>query len=276
MSGKLVVAGTTGVARSPVPILNANLEVSRGNVPGETAVFKFGHNSSINSSTTADVWDGGASSGGDSLIWLAPTAARIHNLASDNAADTSDGAGCRTILVFGLVDWDTPEVSEIVTLNGTTPVATVNSYVIIHRMVCLTWGATSVNVGTLKATAVTDNTVTARINPSNGQTQMTIYGVPSGFSLYVSHGFAVANKASGSSASGDLTLNLCPSPQLDPSKFRVIDLAGIRSDIGALDKPYPFPGRIQGPCILKATVASNSAGLDISVSLDGVLIDDAL
>ena len=153
------------------------LETARGNILGVTTYNKFGRNTDIDAGVTADIWDGGYT-GDVSLIWVAPTQARIHDIKSSSSDDASAGVGARTILIFGLTDWDTAESTENITLNGTSNVATSNSYVIIHRMRVLTKGATSVNVGVLTATAQSNNTITAQINAGQGQTQMAILAYP--------------------------------------------------------------------------------------------------
>ena len=146
------------------------LNVAMGNFDGMMTINKFARNIEIDSAVTADIWDGGftLASGGVSLIWVAPTQARIHAVVSSSASDDGDpvGVGARTIEVFGLPNWNTKEINETIILNGQTPVNTVNSYVIIHRMFVVTNGATNVNVGIVKATAATDNTITAQISHS--------------------------------------------------------------------------------------------------------------
>ena len=60
-------------------------------------------------------------------------------------------------------DWDTPETSITVTMDGTTNVA-LPSLVIINRMQVVTKGAASgPNAGIIKATADTDGTISSQI-----------------------------------------------------------------------------------------------------------------
>ena len=60
----------------------------------QVVVNKFGRNPDIDASTAADIWDGGPVGG--TLIWLAPTAARIHQITSTDATDTA-GTGTLTL-----------------------------------------------------------------------------------------------------------------------------------------------------------------------------------
>ncbi len=161
--------------RSNDPALN----IALGNVIGVTSIDKFGRTTNADTGIITDIWDR-ANVTHNQPIWVAPTQARIHNIVSSNGGDDGNpaGAGARTIRVFGLTDWDTKEVSEDIVLNGVGAIATQNSYVIIHRMFVLTKGATNVNIGFITATAAVDGTVTAQINPSQGQTQKAILGIP--------------------------------------------------------------------------------------------------
>lgn len=159
------------------------LEVARGNVTGMTALNKFGSNSDIDTGTE-DVWTGGGT-------WVAPTTARVHDIVSSSASDDGSpaGTGAQTITISGL-DANWLEISEVVTMNGTTNVATANSYIIIYRMQVTTAGSSGTNVGTITATAQTDATVTASINATLGQTLMAIWQVPANKSLYITKYYA--------------------------------------------------------------------------------------
>ena len=58
------------------------LEIAKGNIPGHSHVNKFGHNESIDTGTVPEtVWDQGG-------VWVPPTAARTHDIASTSANDT--------------------------------------------------------------------------------------------------------------------------------------------------------------------------------------------
>lgn len=110
-----------------------------------------------------------------------PTAARTHQVKSDSTDDASAGTGARTVVIEGLDD-SYDEQSETVTLNGTTNVATANTYLRINRMYVATAGSGEVNAGNITATANTDLTVTCRIDTgyADNQTHSTRYTVPNG------------------------------------------------------------------------------------------------
>jgi len=67
---------------------------------------------------------------------------------SSSVLDTSAGTGARTINVMGL-DANYVLQSEIVTLNGVTPVNTVNTFIRVHSASIQTAGSGGVNAGTI-------------------------------------------------------------------------------------------------------------------------------
>ena len=256
--------------------LGSGLDVARGLVEGQMSVNKFGRNTEIDSGVVADIWDGGhtLASGGTSLIWVSPTQARIHNLVSTSTDDDGDpvGVGAQTVQIWGLVDWDTAESTETVTMDGTTPVPTSNSYVIIHRMKVLNpiTGATSVNVGTITATAATDGTITARINAMQGQTQMAIYGVPSIQTAYMGRLYANLNKSTGATTGGcDISLQVATQADQNESIFTVKHTFNVTlTGTSAFSIPYWVPKVIPGTSIIKIQLTSGANDLDVSGGFD--------
>lgn len=251
------------------------LDVARGLVSGITSENKFGRNIEVDSGVTADIWDGGhtVGSGGVSLIWVAPTAARTHTIASSDANDTSGGTGARTVRIWGLTGWGVAEANEDVTMNTGSPPVTSNSYVIIHRMQVLTKGATNVNIGTITATATTDSTITAQIRPSQGQTQMAIYGIPSTQTAYVGHFYGAANKAGGAAGLLDFQLSFNPEPDAELTNFLVKHTFGIQTvGTSALTNTYETYKTFAGPGILKVQAISGTNDMDVSAGFDFFLV----
>jgi hypothetical protein len=252
------------------------LQVARGKAEGFTSVNKFGANIEIDNGVTADIWDGGhtLASGGVSLLWVAPTQARTHDIVSSSTSDDGDpaGVGARTLRIYGLTDWDTAEVTEDITLNGTTNVATSNAYVIIHRMRVLTKGATNVNVGVIKATAQTDNTITAQIRVSQGQTQMAIYGIPSTQKAYMGMWYASIARAAGAAG---IHLEFNPEPGDEIANFLIKHTMGLETTgTSALVVPYYTPKVFAGPGIIRIQAQSAVNDLDVSAGFDIVLVDN--
>lgn len=259
---------------SPLPVRNFALDVARGLITGITQVNKFGAAPNGIQTTATDVWSR-ADSTPTQQIWLSPTAARIHAIVSSSTDDDGSpvGTGARTIRVYGLKTWDLAETSEDITLDGTTPVNTANSYVIIHRMKVLTCGANGPNVGTITATAATDTTITAIIAPGDGQTEMAIYGVPSIQSLYMTRWSCSIAKSSGVVVDATFQLRVNESPNIQTSCYlRKNDLSVQSNGNNNVEKHFDNPVKYAGPCIIKVQGIASSADVDAKSGFDGYLV----
>jgi len=245
------------------------LEVPKGNISGTTSINKFGRSTNVDT-TVRDIWDVVGTA-----IWVAPLAARTHAIVSSSASDASAGVGAQTVRIYGLTGWGAAEVNETVTLNGTTPVNTVNDYVIIHRMRVLTKGATDINVGDITATAATDSTVTAQINASEGQTQMAIYGIPSTQTAYVTKWYASVNKTGGSSANVDMTIAVNHDPDVELLNFVTkATLSILEAGSSHFQHNYTPYLKIAGPAIIKSQAVSSAVNADVSSGFDVYLVDN--
>jgi hypothetical protein len=145
-----------------------NLQVARGQVQGHSTVNIYGYQPAI-STTFVPVWE-------NVTAYTYPVAA-ITMYLSGTAGDTAQ------ITIVGL-DAGYNVISEAVTLNGATAVATVNQYFRINSMFVSVGSATNpAGVVYLKNQA---GTVTyAQINTGVGRTQAAIYTVPAGFTYFL-------------------------------------------------------------------------------------------
>lgn len=252
---------------------NFGLDVQSGLVPGYEGINKFGFSTNLDIGVTNDIWDR-SNPTDNQPEWTAPTTARVHDITSSSANDTSAGTGARTIRVYGLTDWSTAEVSEDITMNGTSNVATVNSYVIIHRIKVLTKGSAGPNVGVITATAQTDATVTAQINAGIGQTRMAIYGIPSGQTALVTRVF-IANQLStlAGAVQGAFVVN--PEPDVQVAGFLHKHNLTVNGTTAGASCPFDPPKKITGPAIIKVRgVAATESNIQLSAGFDLYLKDD--
>lgn len=246
-------------------LLDPSLSLAKGSVIGHKAVNKFGRNQDIDTALE-DLWDAGGT-------WVAPTQARIHQITSDSTSDTSAGAGAKTIRIYGLTDWDTAETSEVITMAGTSNVATA-AYVIIHRMMVMIKGVIDVNVGTITATADTDATVTAQILPSQGQSQMAIYGIPSIQTAYLTAAYGSINKAT-ASGGVDLNLRFNPEPQTELLHFRTVHVYALQATgVSAFRNDFNPYDKFEGPGIIKLTAQASAVNFDVAAGFNLILVDN--
>ena len=249
------------------------LQVARGLVPGVDSVNKFGLAPEGIQTTPTDIWSR-ADATATQQIWLAPTAARIHSIVSTSVNDDGNpvGTGARTIRIYGLKTWDLAETSEDITLDGTTPVNTANSYVIINRMKVLTCGG-NLNLGTISATAATDGTVTAVIAIGDGQTEMAIYGVPSTQSFYMTRWGVHINKTSASITTAEFQLRVNETPNVQSTCFIRKNDSSVQSNgTSSSEKHFDNPAKIAGPCIIKVQATASAADVDGKSGFDGYLV----
>ena len=239
------------------------LDVSENLIEEETTHHVFGLAPAGIQTTATDVWDR-ADATPTQQIYTAPTAARIHDIVSGSASDDSGGVGANTIRIYGLKSWTTAEVTEDMTLNGTTNVATSNSYVIINRMRVLTKGATDVNVGVISATARSDSTISAVILAGEGETHMGIMGISSLEDAYLSSYYGGIN--AGQAAAQTIKYSILYNPEPDSELLNFVTRVparGVQSTGGSF-KTWPFnpPLKIAGPAIIKISGIGSQADID--------------
>lgn len=251
------------------------LEISKGTVPGHSAINKFGRNPDCDpaSSTTAvpvgrDIWDGGVAG---AAAWVPPTAARTHAIASSDDEDGGAGTdtGALTMRVFGL-DSAYALQQEDVTLNGTSNVNTANTYTMIHRMYVLTAGSAGRNLGNITATAATDGTVTAQITIDMNQTLMAIYQIPAGKKGYMNHWRGDLNKTGGATKFADFALM----SKDDGAVWRVRETTSVGSDGSthfAID--ITPPKVLAAKTIVKIVADPSAVAQDIGAGFDIILVD---
>lgn len=269
----LVVGATAQTTIHPGADINSTLDIARGIVPGQTSVNKFGQTHNADNGVPTDIWDLSTQP-----IWLAPTAARIHAIVSNNDTDGKTGApssvGARTIRIYGLQTWDTKETTEDITLDGTTAVNTVNSYVIIHRIKVLTSGSSGPNVGIISATAASDGTVTAQIVAGAGQTLMAIYGVPSTQVAYMNSFYAFVGRLSPAGVDADLSLLWSSDIESQPTVFITKFTSGLERDsFQDLHHFFNPPNGFSGPGVLKLQINANANNTYADGGFDLVLVD---
>lgn len=191
------------------------------------------------------------------------------------ATTITAGVGARSLRIYGLKTWATEETSEDIYFYGVDTQNTVNSYVIIHRMKCLTWGTTSPNVGAITAAAASDSTITAQINATNGQTLMAIYGIPSTQTAYMTRHYGDILKASGGAGSISFSLLVNPIPDSITTGFLVKNIRGVQSTGNSTGNFPSLPYRqIAGPAIIKISGIASAADVEGSAGFDLILVDN--
>ena len=163
-----------------------DLQVAKGLVPGTTGLFKFGFNADIDQ-TEETVWDAGG-------LYTYPASALAMTIVSSNANDTSAGTGARTVRVIGL-DANYAEVTQTVSLNGTTTVSIPTSLIRVYRAFVVTAGSGNTAAGTI--TIANGGTTYAQITVGENQTLMAVYTVPAGVTLYLTSADVSTGSASG-------------------------------------------------------------------------------
>ena len=172
------------------------LQVARNQITFHKSVTIFGYNDDVDG-TLETVWPQGG------ILPFLPAPANL-SVSSDNANDTSNGTGARTVYIEGL-DANHNVISETVTLNGLTAVSTVNQYLHINALYVSSAGSLDSAAGNIYFGT---GTVTLGV-PANiydiikfdYNTRLTgSYTVPAGYTAYVSQGLFSSGQAGGSNA----------------------------------------------------------------------------
>jgi hypothetical protein len=151
-----------------------NVRVSAGREHGVYSLTKFGRNAAVGLARE-DIWNAGGV-----LQFL--SSAETMSVVSTSAADDGSpaGTGANTIIILGINDNFDP-ISEIVVMNGLTPVVTSNSFLRINNIRVLTAGTGGTNAGIITATASTAVTTQGQILANEGQSAKSQMTIPNGY-----------------------------------------------------------------------------------------------
>ena len=179
--------------------------VQEGRWPNYSMITKFGANNSIDTSGE-DLWHGGGTYTGQP-VGATP---ELVTVVSDNTNDTSAGTGARTIRITGLrTSTSTAYTTEDITLNGTTPVDSVNSWYRINRAIVLTAGSGGENAGIITiAHKVTTANVFAKMPAGFNQTQIAAWTVPYGSTAWIKRVRISAIRANSAAGTAQISIRV--------------------------------------------------------------------
>jgi hypothetical protein len=200
-----------------------DLQVARNQIMGHDHLDLFGYSTVVGSTAMGPLWEGLTSSGGN---YPFPGSAAQIVVVSSSASDTAV-----TMLISGL-DANFAPITESVVLNGTTNVTTVKSFLRINSVVTTAGNA----VGNVTFTS--GATVIAKVNAGVGQTQMSVYTVPAGYTLYVTYFQGDGNTTTTSGAFMNTRLRTT----LNPSG--VVLVSGQATYLTNLTVPYGVPVQV--------------------------------
>jgi len=128
------------------------------------------------------------------LLYPTPTAAVSLEVLSSSANDTSAGSGARTITVTGL-DANWAEISQVITMNGVTPVAVPTALLRVYKVVVTTSGTypatlnTGSHAGTITVRVAGAGATWQSINAASGfpagEASICSYTIPLGKTGYL-------------------------------------------------------------------------------------------
>jgi len=178
------------------------------------------------------------------------------------------------VRVRGLTDWDTAELTEFITLDGTTPTPT-SAFVIINQLQGVLWGSAGPNLGTITATAEVDSTISAQINPGFGRTQMAIFGLPSTHAAFLTSYYTNMNLALGPEFAVDVSFLVNIIPHLQLLGYATGGTEGLSSNGNThiTHQFYPYVS-IGGPAIIKIQVTADVVNnVDVSAGFDLLVVE---
>lgn len=233
-------------------ISDERLNISRGLVKGASFVHKFGYNPDIDTTTDPEtVW-----SHGGLYPWSAlDGAAQTLYVKSASASDTM------AVTFYGH-DNDGVEISDTITLTGTTAVASTKAFKRIYRAFVV---GSVANVGEITWHTVSGSgSVVCNIAAEEGQTLMSLYSIPAGKTGYLYCGDCSINSGK------EVTIKFYVRYPGSPFRIaHVVELAGINYRYD-----FPFPPVLPAGTDIEVRVDNaNDNNCRVAANFDILLID---
>lgn len=215
------------------------ISIARGHVKDASHIHKFGAVPAMSQNQTGTVWDVN-----DTIYpWSAFNTAGVLTVPAVNASDNG-----KIIRVYGLDD-NYDEITETFTISSTGTTTGTKTFKRVYRAY-VTDGVT--NIGNINVQR--GGTTVLRITAGKGQTLMSIYTVPRGFTGYLLKG--TMSCQAGADATGDMFVRY-----FGQSSFRVGHSFEVSGAGGQYTYDFGVPIQIpaKSDIDVRATVRSNNA-----------------
>lgn len=224
------------------------LQVGRGQIAGHQSVFLFGYGTAIPNTGFIAAWE-------NNSAYAFPASAVAMTVVSTSASDTAT-----QIIVVGL-DANYNVLRETITLTGTTGVVTTGLFLRVNQLDVVP--GTSNPVGTITAK---NNSITyGQIAIGTGQSNMSIFTVPAGYTLYGNH---VGAWSSTSVTSGVYATFRALASAPAGTQFVVSQAPFLNTFEFAATFPLTFAEKTD----IQFQFKSSGAGLAIGTIFEGILI----
>ena len=225
-----------------------DLQVGRRQIMGHQSVFLFGYSASITNAAFIPAWE-------NTAAYTYPASAVAMSIVSTSASDTAV-----QIIIYGL-DADYNQINETVLLTGTTPVVTTSLFLRVNQLDVLPNSVNPVGVITAKNGGVTYGQIAVDTVQSN----MSVYTVPAGYTLYGVH---VGAWSSTSVTSGVYATFRAQTLSPAGTKYIVSQAPFLNTFEFAAQFPLTFTEKTD----VQFQFKSSGAGLGIGTIFEGILI----
>ena len=152
-------------------------DIAEGNVPNHFSHSSFGRAFNVNL-TEVELWEVGG-------VYKFPAAPMQMQVVSSSAADGPAGAGARQVKIYYL-DANYIELTELVNLNGTTPVNTSATNILrINDLHVTDAGNNKCSAGNIDIRNLAGTEIYSRISATRNASLQAIWTVPDGYTLYL-------------------------------------------------------------------------------------------
>lgn len=247
------------------------LEVARGNVPGMSHINKFGMNEDIDAANREVIWENG---GDYTFLDTAETLSVVSTDVDDDGSPAGNGA--QTVEIIGLdANWD--DLTEIVTLNGTTVVVTTNAFLRHFRAIVRSAGSTGGNEGVITATSTSTATIQSTI-PNSGdihnQTSMAVFSIKRNAKGYITQYYGSLNALGPGQAAdpaADVELVVRPFGEVFQIKHEIGIVREGSNEFNQFFLPFLI---IDGKSDIKISAHVTDDDSVISAGFDIIIVDD--
>jgi hypothetical protein len=230
----IAASSPMAVQETAPPILQQDLIGNSTYYPNRQRAYVVGEATGINN-TPVDMWRG------PTAIYVFPTVAQQMHVVSSSANDSAAGTGVRQIhLQYLDANYD-PQL-EVVTLNGTTPVATVATNILrINIVHSITVGSGGASAGNISVTNTAGTVTYAFMAAGDNIAKQAIYTVPAGKTGYLSHWQGSTGSAAGSHFCQIRVVATTKDGDIFPGVFITQDELSTQNGGEAINFPTPIP-----------------------------------